>query len=194
MDRIKTRPATHADTWLKRYYFTRAVLAALWAICALTIAKNSFVLAATMLVAYPLLDALANYVDAQHSGGLTKNLSQMINFILSSIAALAVAIALMQGMRNVLFVFGTWAVVAGLMQLTTAVRRWKSANAQWAMILSGAQSALAGGFFIYRSGVVTSIGIGDVAGYAAFGAFYFLVSAVWLTLTDFRRPSVRSAG
>lgn len=188
-----TRPAPNTYAWLKRYYFTRFVVSALWAIVALAIAKNNFDFAAIMLVAYPLWDALANYLDAQRSGGLTTNKSQMINFIISIITALAVAIALTQSMNTVLSVFGTWAVVAGLLQLTTGVRRWKLSDAQWAMILSGAQSALAGGFFIYRAGVLTNIGIGDVAGYAAFGAFYFLVSAAWLVITDLRRTSVRSA-
>lgn len=32
-------------------------------------------------------------------------------------------------------------------------------------------------------------GIADVAPYAAFGAFYFLVSAIWLTVADARRRS-----
>ena len=187
-----TPSASNADAWLKHYYFTRFVVSALWAIAALTIARNNFDLAAIMLVAYPLWDALANYLDAQRSGGLIANKSQMINFTISIITALAVTIALTQSMNNVLFVFGTWAVVAGLLQVATGVRRWKSADAQWAMILSGAQSALAGSFFIYRAGILTNIGIGDVAGYAAFGAFYFLVSVVWLVITDFRRSSVRS--
>jgi uncharacterized membrane protein HdeD (DUF308 family) len=187
-----TRLAPNTDAWLKRYYFTRFVVSALWAIVAVAIAKNNFDLAAIMLVTYPLWDALANYLDAQRSGGLIANKSQMINFTISIITALAVTIALTQSMNTVLFVFGTWAVVAGLLQVATGVRRWKSANAQWAMILSGAQSALAGGFFIYRAGIATNIGIGDVAGYAAFGAFYFLVSVVWLVITNLRRSSVRS--
>lgn len=187
-----TRPAPDTGAWLKRYYFTRFMVSALWAIVALAIAKNNSDLTAIMLVAYPLWDALANYLDAQRSGGLITNKSQMINFIISIITALAVTIALTQSMNTVLFVFGTWAVAAGLLQVATGVRRWNSANAQWAMILSGAQSALAGGFFIYRAGIATNIGIGDVAGYAAFGAFYFLVSVVWLVITDLRRSSVRS--
>ncbi|MET0436187.1 MAG: DUF308 domain-containing protein [Devosia sp.] len=188
-----TRRAPNTDAWLKRYYFTRFAVAALWAVAALTIAKNNFYLSAIMLVAYPLWDALANYLDAQRSGGLTTNKSQLINFFVSVITALAVAIALMQSMKIVLSIFGTWAVVAGLLQLATGIRRWKLADAQWAMILSGAQSTLAGGFFIYRAGILTNIGIGDVAGYAAFGAFYFFVSAVSLVITDLRRSSVRSA-
>jgi hypothetical protein len=59
------------------------------------------------------------------------------------------------------------------------------------MILSGAQSALAGVFFVKMSHSAEAPGITDVAPYAAFGAFYFLVSAVWLTVSDARRNSAR---
>ena len=73
-----------------------------------------------------------------------------------------------------LAVFGIWATAAGLAQLTTGVRRWRTSGAQWAMILSGAQSMLAGVFFVTQAGLA-KITV-DVAPYAAFGAFYFLVS------------------
>ena len=58
------------------------------------------------------------------------------------------------------------------------------------MILSGAQSALAGGFFIQQSfaPVVPSV-LTTVAPYAAFGAFYFLVSAIALTIRNRRRKA-----
>ena len=54
------------------------------------------------------------------------------------------------------------------------------------MILSGAQSTLAGVFFVVQSGGARVPGIVDVAPYAAFGAFYFLVSAVWLMVANRR--------
>ncbi|RWL24488.1 MAG: hypothetical protein E5X68_17880, partial [Mesorhizobium sp.] len=78
-------------------------------------------------------------------------------------------------------------------QLLTAVRRWKTNGAQWAMILSGAQSALAGLFFVKMAGGTDAIGIVNVAPYAAFGAFYFLVSAVWLSVSDILRKSPQAA-
>lgn len=55
------------------------------------------------------------------------------------------------------------------------------------MILSGAQSALAGAFFVKQATAATVPGIAVVAPYAAFGAFYFLLSALWLTVSDMRR-------
>ena len=70
-------------------------------------------------------------------------------------------------------------------------------NASQAMSLrslSGAQSALAGIFFVKMADGAATIDITNVAPYAAFGAFYFLVSAVWLTVSDARRRSAQAAG
>ncbi|KAJ2969574.1 hypothetical protein NUW58_g9955 [Xylaria curta] len=78
-------------------------------------------------------------------------------------------------MHWVLGVYGAWAILSGLMQLGAAVRRWRTAGAQWAQILSGAQSSLAGGFFIFQATQPEEPSIKNIAGYAAFGAFYFLL-------------------
>jgi expansin (peptidoglycan-binding protein) len=86
-------------------------------------------------------------------------------------------------MHAVIAVFGTWAILAGLFQLITGVRRWKI-GAQWAMVLAGAQSALVGAYFIKLATGSATVGITDIAPYAAFGALYFLVSAVWLTVAQ----------
>lgn len=54
------------------------------------------------------------------------------------------------------------------------------------MVLSGAQSMLAGGFFVSLSFKPEVAPIGHIAGYASFGAFYFLVSALWLSVRLWR--------
>ena len=185
--------AQASNAWLKSYYFARFAVSALWVALAFTVARTMPPLAAIMLVAYPAWDALANFVDAQRTGGLRRNTSQLLNFVISALTTLAVAIALTHSMNAVLAIYGVWAALSGLFQLITAVRRWKTSGAQWAMILSGAQSALAGIFFVKMAGGVDDIGITNVAPYAAFGAFYFLVSAVWLTVSDIRRKSLRTA-
>lgn len=154
---------------------------------AFTLAKNNPALAAVLLVVYPAWDAVANYVDASRSGGLSNNKSQMLNFIASTVTAIAVAVALNQGMHAVVGAFGVWATLAGLFQLTTAIRRWKLAGAQWPMILSGAQSMLAGVFMVTVAAGAKPVGITDIAPYAAFGAFYFLVSSISLAVGDARR-------
>ena len=180
------------NTWLKRYYFARFAVSAAWVVVAFTVAKGAPTLAAVMLVAYPAWDAVANAYDARQSGGLGQNQSQMLNFVVSMVTALAVALALTRSMHAVLAVFGVWAVLSGVLQLMTAVRRWSSFGAQWAMILSGAQSALAGIFFVKMASSPLPASIANVAPYAAVGAFYFFVSAIWLTASDARRGSARA--
>ena len=168
---------------LRSFYALRALVAAGWIALALTFGRTLPVAAAVLLVAYPAWDAIANLIDARASGGLSRNRTQAINLAMSVGTAAAVAI-MIGNMNAVLGIFGAWAIVSGLMQLATGVRRWKSYGAQWAMVLSGGQSALAGGHFIVRALGTAVPGIVDIVPYAAFGAFYFLVSALWLA---FRR-------
>jgi uncharacterized membrane protein HdeD (DUF308 family) len=124
---------------------------------------------------------------------LARNPSQAFNVVVSILTAIAVAVALgrdqAQAMSAVFVVFGVWAAFAGILQLATAVRRWRVAGAQWAMILSGAQSALAGTFFVQRAFGTAPLNITGIAPYAAFGAFYFLLSAILLTVSARRRAS-----
>ncbi|MBB3911864.1 DUF308 domain-containing protein [Sphingomonas desiccabilis] len=175
--------------WLKSYYYLRFAVSAVWVALAFTVGRSMPQLAAVMLVAYPAWDALANYLDASRSGGLAKNKSQMLNFVVSVVTAVAVAATLPHGMHAILQIFGVWAVLSGLFQLITGVRRWKSYGAQWAMILSGAQSGLAGTHMLSKAAGAAPVSIADIAPYAAFGAFYFLVSAISLTVSDARRRS-----
>ncbi|AOR80233.1 DUF308 domain-containing protein [Novosphingobium resinovorum] len=175
--------------WLKTYYYLRFAVAAIWVALAFTVAKAMPPLAAVMLIAYPAWDALANYLDASRSGGLTRNKTQMLNFVVSVVTAVVVAATLPQGMHAILQIFGVWAVLSGLFQLLTGVRRWKSYGAQWAMILSGAQSGLAGAHMLSKAAGTAPVSITDIAPYAAFGAFYFLISAVSMTISGARRRS-----
>ena len=186
-----TFAGTTEERWLKHYYFIRAAVSVVWVGAAFTVGLQSPTTAAILLVAYPAWDAAANYLDASRSGGLAQNRTQSVNVAVSVATTLAVIFALQMGMNWVLAVFGAWAVLSGSLQLGTAVRRWKSYGAQWAMILSGAQSALAGVVFITQARMPTPPTISNIAGYAAVGAFYFLVSALWLSVKDLRRGNAR---
>lgn len=174
---------------LARYYLVRAIVAAAWVTAAIAVGRSNDAVAALLLVSYPAWDALANWFDALASGGLGANPTQTFNVAVSLVAAIAVGVALQSGMNAVLAVFGIWAVAAGLAQSITGIRRWRRFGAQWAMILSGAQSMLAGVFFIVQAGLPKVPAITDVAPYAAFGAFYFLVSAALLMFANRRRTS-----
>ncbi|GGX97477.1 DUF308 domain-containing protein [Massilia dura] len=174
------------ERWLRLYYATRAAFSLAWVVAALTAGQHVPAIAAALLVCYPAWDALANAIDARRSGGMAYNRTQAANIVASAATALALLFVL-PDMHRVLAIFGAWAIVAGLLQLATALRRWKQAGAQWTMVLSGAQSALAGTFFIVQAQGAATPSILTVTGYAGFGAVYFLVSAVWLHAGAWRR-------
>jgi hypothetical protein len=174
------------ESWLKTYYFARAAVSIAWVVAALALAAHSATVAACLLIAYPAWDALANLADGTRSGGLLRNRTQLANVGVSLAVAAAVWIAL-PDMNHVLGVFGVWAILSGLLQLGTALRRWKLHGAQWAMVLSGAQSALAGAVFVFQTQTPVVPSIATVIGYAGFGAFYFLISALSLTFAASRR-------
>ena len=173
--------------WLRNYYFARAAFSMIWVATAFAIGDTIAMAALILALVYPAWDGCANMVDAVQSGGLRKNPTQLLNVVASFITTAAVAIASPHGMNAVVIVLGVWAFLSGLFQLMTGVRRWRRYGAQWPMILSGAQSALAGVLFIKRSSGGAMQSITAIAPYAAFGAFYFLLSGISLTLASRRR-------
>ena len=177
---------TDGRRWLTTYYSARAGFSVAWVAAAFVVADMPTT-AGALLVLYPAWDAAANVEDARRNGGLQRNPTQTLNAIVSAATTAAVAIALGMSMYAVLGVFGVWATLSGLFQLGTGLRRWKTVGAQWAMVLSGAQSAIVGGTFLVKANGSVVPGIADVAPYAGFGAFYFLVSATWLVVSDRRR-------
>jgi hypothetical protein len=182
-------PAVHQPAFaLRNFYALRAGVAAVWVALAFTVGEKTPAIGSLLLVLYPAWDALANGLDARANGGFRANPPQTLNLVVSLIATfgmIAGALNPALGIHFMIAVFGVWAVLAGVFQLVTGVRRWKTSGAQWAMVLSGAQSALAGVFFVIMTRGTADLSIATVAGYAGFGAFYFLVSALWLT---FRKP------
>jgi len=185
MTDILQNPSPRA-AWLRKLYFTRAAFSFAWVALAFTAAKQSPALATVLLIVYPAWDAFANLWDARMSGGAQANPTQMLNLWMSTLVALAVAASLVAGWQVVLLIFGIWAIVSGLLQLATAIRRRKAERGQWVMMLSGAQSALAGGLFISRQGTDAPIPQ-TLAGYAAVGAVYFLISGVVILVRERKR-------
>ena len=185
--------SVHSDdaTALKRYYFLRAGVSVAWILAAIAVGKSHPLGAGVLLVAYPAWDALANAIDARSNGGFTANPPQTFNLVVSLVVACAVLFALQAAPSRVLTVFGVWAGFAGLLQLITGVRRWRVVGAQWPMVLSGAQSILAGAFMIVRSigGAGHTPAAVDIAPYAAFGALYFLIAGVALALRGRRKAA-----
>jgi len=169
---------------LIRYYGLRAGVALLWVGTALTAGRLNPAIRDVLLVAYPAWDAVANGLDARAHGGLGANRGQAVNVAVSGGTALAMAAALTWSLNAALGVFGAWAVLAGVLQLVVGVRRWRAVGSQWAMVLSGAQSAIAGLVFVKGALGPAVPGIEAFAPYAAFGAFYFVVSGIALAISS----------
>ncbi|MBY4830342.1 DUF308 domain-containing protein [Burkholderia dolosa] len=187
VDRYPESSRLDEAQWLKQYYFFRAIFSGIWVVLALSVGRHNPAGAAVLLVVYPAWDAFANFVDMSRSGGMHSNRTQAVNVAISAITTGAVFLLLNAGMSAVLTVFGIWAILSGALQLGTAVRRWKHFGAQWVMVLSGAQSALAGALFIAQSHAPMPAAIVKISGYATVGAVYFLISAIWLHVREMRR-------
>ena len=136
--------------------------------------------AAALLVAYPLWDAIATILELRLTGnGRALDRVRVGNVVLSVAATGAMVIAVFSTVKATLIVFGVWALVSGAIQLTVAIRRRRTVGAQWPTMISGSLSILAGLFFTATSGSASS-GLSRLAGYSAFGAFWFLVAVIAL--------------
>jgi len=188
MQQIASLPAPADPRWIKRYYATRAIVSGVWVGLAFLVGHRVPGLAIGLAAIYPAWDGIANGYDAAHNGGLRASPTQAINMGVSALVTISVIIAATRDFNAIVLVIGVWAILAGLLQLATAIRRWRGAGAQWPMILSGAQSAVAGRFFVHRAlDPSLKLGIADIAPYAALGAIYFAISALILILKQARR-------
>ncbi|MCI3273554.1 hypothetical protein [Streptomyces cylindrosporus] len=170
---------TAAVPALRRLYVIRFAFAAAWAALLLVSGDELTVGTKVLLFLYPAFDVAAAVVDARsaRAAGLVKGL--YANMAASALAAVGVVIAGASGVADVLRVWGAWAVVSGLIQLLVGVAR-RPMGGQWAMILSGGISVLAGANFI-RSATQDDPSLATIAGYAALGGIFFLASAMRLS-------------
>jgi uncharacterized membrane protein HdeD (DUF308 family) len=176
-----TAPAPGISTTayaLRRLYFVRFGFAIVWALVMFTTTKHIGPLAATLLVAYPLFDAAAAVVDARASRATASPKLLYANIAISLLAAVGLAVADASGIPAVLRVWGTWAIVAGLIQLIVGITR-RTMGGQWPMIVSGGISILAGGSFI-ATAAADNPALTNAIGYAIPGAIFFLISALRL--------------
>ncbi len=167
---------------LRKLYFTRAAFSILWVLLVATLAKANVLIATFLFIIYPAWDALATFFDIRSNPPSAGKTPQYVNAGISIITTIAVIIALQKGIPEALMVFGVWAFLTGLIQLILGLRRRKQLGGQWPMIISGGQSMVAGVAFIAMAHAPNQ-GITTLAGYAAFGAFYFLLAAIRLGRT-----------
>jgi uncharacterized membrane protein HdeD (DUF308 family) len=167
---------------LRRLYFIRAAFSVSWVILMALFGKTSMAIASVLLIIYPAWDVVGTFLDIRANQHNASKTPQYINAAISSITIVAVGIALQKGVPQTLIVFGAWAILTGLIQLILGLRRRKLLGGQWPMIISGGQSVLAGTSFILLAHDPTK-GIASLGGYAAFGAFYYLLAAFRLSKT-----------
>jgi uncharacterized membrane protein HdeD (DUF308 family) len=107
------------------------------------------------------------------------------NMALGLATTAGMTVAVFSTIGTALLVFGIWALLSGAIQLVVAIRRRRTVGAQWPMVISGGLSVLAGASFAAMSASATS-SLSSVAGYSAFGALWFLVSVIALSIRSRR--------
>ncbi|MCX2730358.1 hypothetical protein OOZ19_08905 [Saccharopolyspora sp. NFXS83] len=163
---------------LRALYYVRFGFALVWVALLTAMAGTLGPAVIALLVLYPLFDVVAAVIDFRSSGAARPKAPLCINMGLSLLAAAGLAVAIPAGAPGVLRVWGAWAITAGLVQLLVAILRYRLGG-QWAMILSGGISTIAGtSFILMANGPDASLG--SVAGYALLGGIFFLFSALRL--------------
>jgi uncharacterized membrane protein HdeD (DUF308 family) len=163
---------------LRRLYFVRFAFALVWAAVMIPLAQHLDPLTVTLFVLYPLVDVAAAIIDARASRATGSPALLSVNVVVSLLAAVGLAVAGASGIPAVLRVWGAWAIVAGLVQLSVAVTR-RRMGGQWPMIISGGLSALAGGSFVAAASAADPA-LTNAVGYAIPGAIFFLIAAIRL--------------
>ncbi|WP_353940378.1 DUF308 domain-containing protein [Streptomyces sp. HUAS MG91] len=171
-------PTTTAErSVLLKLYLGRGVLAVVWAFVFAGAHENVDALAITLLVAYPLIDAVSSLIDHRTLPDGSERRVTAFNGVLSTLAAVAVGIAGAGGVAPVLHVFGAWAVLSGAAQVTVGIRRrGPELGKQWPMLIAGGLSFLVGVFYnIQAAGDDPSLDVLSV--YATGGGVFFIVQA-----------------
>ena len=167
---------------LRNLYFARTAFQAVWAAVVISTAMKQPLVAAVLFFLYPLWDVACTLYDLNtFSKSGASRTSQIINALLGVGAAIGIGLTVFRQPIYSVAVFGVWAFGAGLLQMVVGlIRRKQVGGGQWAMILSGAQSMIAGVAY-FLGGLYDKRHIKDVGGYATFGALYFLIGGVLLT-------------
>jgi uncharacterized membrane protein HdeD (DUF308 family) len=172
---------------LIRLCLVRGLLAVLWAVLFSRAHEVPDARAITLLIAYPLIDAVSSLIDYRAS--VTRAYRRVIAFngVLSTAAALALGAAALRGVAPVLAVFGAWAVFSGAAQLLLGLeRRGSDLGRQWPMLIAGALSFLVGFLNVVQSIGATPM-LDMLPVYATGGGVFFILQACLLSWRARRR-------
>ncbi|WP_410645827.1 hypothetical protein [Amycolatopsis sp. lyj-346] len=173
-----TAPAAGTAESLRRLYFVRFAFALVWAGLLFATASSLGPVSIALLVLYPLFDVVAAVLDLRSPKAGKPIAALYVNVAISLLAAAGLAVAASSGIPGVLRVWGSWAIVAGVVQLVVGVAR-RGLAGQWPLILSGAISVVAGASFLVQA-TMDGASLTALAGYATLGGVFFLVSALRL--------------
>ncbi|MET7305039.1 DUF308 domain-containing protein [Embleya sp. NPDC005575] len=179
-------------SFLPRLYLCRGVLAVVWALAFARAHEDVDAPAITLLVAYPLIDAVSSLIDYRVTPAGSGRRITAFNGVLSVAAAIAVGVAGAGGVEPVLHVFGAWAAISGVAQVIVGLRRrGPEFGKQWPTLISGGLSFLVGIFYnIQAQGDKPSLDV--LSTYATGGGIFFIAQALLLGWRA-RRPGTRTS-
>lgn len=165
---------------LTRLYLVRGLLAVAWAATFAGAHATLDALAITLLVVYPLIDAVSSLIDYRANPSGSERRVTAFNGTLSTFAAIAMGVAGVVGAAAALAVFGAWAVVSGAAQVVVGLRRrGPELGKQWPMLIAGGLSFLVGISYVIRA-VDDQPSLDVLAVYATGGGVFFIVQAILL--------------
>ncbi|MFF4902840.1 DUF308 domain-containing protein [Streptomyces sp. NPDC001068] len=165
---------------LLRLYLGRGVLAVVWALVFAGAHEDVDAVAITLLVVYPLIDAVSSLIDHRATPDGSERRVIAFNGVLSTLAVIALGVAGAGGVAPVLHVFGAWALVSGAAQVVVGIRRrGPELGKQWPTLISGGLSFLVGiTYNIQAAGDNPSLDVLSV--YATGGGVWFILQALLL--------------
>lgn len=165
---------------LIRLYLSRGLLAVLWAVLFSRTHDDLDAQAITLLIAYPLIDAVSSLLDYRASAMGTDRRVIAFNGVLSTAAAVALGAAALRGVPPVLVVFGAWAVFSGAAQLLLGMeRRGADLGRQWPMLIAGGLSFLVGFDYVVQAAGAAPV-LDMLPIYATGGGVFFILQACLL--------------
>jgi uncharacterized membrane protein HdeD (DUF308 family) len=170
-------PATGERSSLIRLYLSRGILAVAWAVAFAKAHDDLDAAAITLLVVYPLIDAVSSLIDHRSMTDGSERRVTLFNGVLSTVTAIGVGLAGAGGVEAVLHVFGAWAVVSGAAQVLVGLRRrGPELGKQWPVLIAGGLSFLVGIFYNVQA-LGDDPSLSALSTYATGGGLFFIIQA-----------------